>query len=221
VEKQKILVIGQTPPHIYRYQNMREDEIIKVLSKYNLPSKFVLYPAQFWEHKNHIRFIEALYYLRKEHNETISAVFVGSKSWDLYEEVMNTIIKYNMDDQIRCLGYVHDNEIVALYKRSRALVYPSFADYTNIPVLEAIVLGVPVACSNSFSMPKQVGKAGIFFDPLNIKDIADKIYQVWTNNDLVTQIIYEANKIAPKLSLENFGERWTNLINETLLKVEK
>ena len=222
VDPDKVIPIPLcAPPHIYKYRNMSEDEANKFLSKYDLPSEFVLYPAQFWEHKNHLRLIEALHLLRKEKNETIPAVLVGSKSWNNYANVMNLITKYAMNDQVRCLGYVDDHEIVALYKKAGALVYPSFADYTNIPVLEAMVLGVPVVCSNSFSMTEQVGKAGIFFDPMNIDDIAEKIYRVWTDNDLTTQLIHEANRLAPELSLERFGERWTNLVDDTLQEIGK
>ncbi len=217
VDPDKVIPIPLcAPPHIYKYRNMSEDEANKFLDKYDLPSEFVFYPAQFWEHKNHLRLIEALYLLRKEKNETIPAVLVGSQSWDNYADVMNIITQYAMNDQVRCLGYVDDHEIVALYKKARALVYPSFADYTNIPVLEAMVLGVPIVCSNSFSMTEQVGKAGIFFDPMDIDDIADKIYRVWTDNDLTTQLIHEANRLAPELSVERFGERWTNLVDDTL-----
>ena len=217
VDPDKVIPIPLcAPPHIYKYRNMSEDEANKFLDKYDLPSEFVLYPAQFWEHKNHLRLIEALYLLRKEKNETIPAVLVGSQSWDNYADVMNIITQYAMNDQVRCLGYVDDHEIVALYKKARALVYPSFADYTNIPVLEAMVLGVPIVCSNSFSMTEQVGKAGIFFDPMDIDDIADKIYRVWTDNDLTTQLIHEANRLAPELSVERFGERWTNLVDDAL-----
>ena len=222
VDPDKVIPIPLcAPPHIYKYRNMSEDETNESLVKYDLPSEFVLYPAQFWEHKNHLRLIEALYLLRNEKNETIPAVLVGSKSWNNYPDVMNLITKYAMTDQVRCLGYVDDREIVALYKKARALVYPSFADYTNIPVLEAMVLGVPVVCSNSFSMTDQVGKAGVFFDPTNIEDIAEKIYQVWTDNDLTTQLIHEASRLVPELSVEKFGERWTNLIDDTLQKIGK
>jgi glycosyltransferase involved in cell wall biosynthesis len=84
-----------------------------------------------------------------------------------------------------------------------------------------MVLGVPVVCSNSFSMTEQVGKAGIFFDPMNIDDIAEKIYRVWTDNDLTTQLIHEANRLAPELSVERFGERWTNLVDDTLQEIGK
>jgi len=220
VDPDKVIPIPLcAPPHIYKYRNMSEDEANESLVKYDLPSEFVLYPAQFWEHKNHLRLIEALHLLRKEKNETIPAVLVGSKSWSNYADVMNLITKYAMNDQVRCLGYVDDHEIVALYKKARALVYPSFADYTNIPVLEAMVLGVPVVCSNSFSMTEQVGKAGIFFDPMNIEDIGEKIYRVWTDNDLATQLIHEASRLAPELSVERFGERWTNLVDDTLQQI--
>src|SRR5690606_14551782 len=45
-----------------------------------LPEAYVLYPAQTWEHKNHIRLVEALARLRKERGLVINLVCTGRKN---------------------------------------------------------------------------------------------------------------------------------------------
>jgi glycosyltransferase involved in cell wall biosynthesis len=184
------------------------------MNKYRIPDKYIFYPAQFWHHKNHSRLIQALDVLREKYHIEIPAVFVGS-AWESADHVNNLIKELKMDAQILRLGYLEEREIVAIYKKATALVFASFADYTNIPVLEAMVLGTPVICSNVFSMPEQVGDAGLLFDPFNIEDIAEKIYTILSNASLRTELAAKGFKRAEYLSSENFVSQWKAVIQET------
>ena len=199
------------PPHIYDYH-----KIHNLIEKYKLPAQFVFYPAQYWDHKNHIRLIEALHLVKKKYNMIIPIVLVGSHEWYNYKNVINCINKNGMNKQVYCLGYVSDSEMVALYKKSKALVYPSFGDYTNIPVLEAMVLETPVLCSNSFSMPNQVGDAAVLFDPYDTQDIAKKIIMIWNDDELRKKLISSAKIRVNKLSFENFSRSWIKTIESAI-----
>ena len=203
------------PPHIYKYKNMESAEVEYISKKYNLPSEYIIYPAQFWSHKNHIRLIKALFQLKTKKNLIVPAVFVGA-NWDSYNDVVQLITDLKMEDQIFCLGYLPEKEVVALYKKSIALVFASFAEYTNLPVVEAMVLGVPILCANTFSMPQQVGNAAILFDPFNINDIAEKILLIWSQSDLREQLISNSKIRACELSDKNFTNRWKELISITI-----
>jgi len=209
------------PPHVYAGRNMSAFQSDEILSKFDLPPEYIFYPAQFWEHKNHIRLVDALRFLRKEYGKIIPAVFAGSTSWDNFGNVTDAIKKYDMTEQVLCLGYVQDMEVIALYKKSRALVYPSFAEYTNIPVMEAMVLGTPVICSNSFAMPEQVGDAGVLFDPYDVKDMAEKILSVWEGRNLRNKLVKLGTERAKELSFENFSKNWISLLEQALCDGKK
>lgn len=214
VKEEKIKpILLCAPPHLYKYRNLKESEIKEILDKYHIPKKFIFYPAQFWHHKNHLRLIQSLDLLRKKYNEVVPAVFVGAK-WENSNNVARLIKELNISDQVLCLGYLSEREIVALYKIATALVFASFADYTNIPVLEAMVMGTPIICSNLFSMPEQVGNAGLFFDPFNVEDMAEKIYRIWTDEVLRKELATKGIKRAIALSPANFARQWKNLIVE-------
>lgn len=214
VEAEKIKPIPLcAPPHIYEHRNLEASYIQEVVDKHHVPQRFIFYPAQFWYHKNHLRLIQSLDLLRKKYHVEIPAVFVGS-SWHNLKRVLDLTKELRMGNQVFCLGYLPEKEIVALYKRATALVFASVADYTNIPVLEAMVLGTPVVCSNLFSMPEQVGAAGLLFDPFTVEDMAEKIYKIWTDEGLREELTAKGYKRAAELSLENFGKRWKALIEE-------
>ena len=219
IPREKIRKISYIPPgYIYKYRKMNLEEAREILKKYNLPEKFIFYPAQFWYHKNHTRLIEALKLIADKYQIKIPLVLVGSPK-ESYKNIVKHIKNADLGKQITNLGYVADNEIVALYKKSIALVFPDLLGPTNIPPLEAIVLGTPVICSNVFSMPEQIGEAGLFFNPYDINDMAQKIYKVWTDNDLRIKLIAKANEKAKSLVLEKYAEKWEKVIDEALSKI--
>lgn len=220
ISKEKIKVIPLMPAgYIYKYKNMSLEISESILKKFNLPERFLFYPAQFWYHKNHIRLAKSLKILKDFYNVKIYIVLVGSPKKN-YKKIMNFIKKSDIFNQIIYLSYVSDKEIVALYKKAVALVYPSLFGPTNIPPLEAMLLGTPVICSNLFSMPDQIGDAGLFFNPFEVKDIADKIYKIWVDKGLRSDLIRKGYKKVKEMTLERYAKQWEAVIDESLEKIK-
>ena len=222
IPKEKIRVIPYIPPpYIYKYENMTTEAASNILGKYSIPNKFLFYPAQLWYHKNHIRLFNAIKLLGDIYQEKFYIIIVGSpKESFIFTNIMKFIKENNMSDQIIYLGYVSDKEMVALYKKAIALVFPSLLGPTNIPPLEAMVLGTPVICSNLFSMPDQIGDAGLFFNPFEIKDIADKIYKIWVDKGLKIDLIRKGYKKVKEMTLERYAKQWEAVIDESLEKIK-
>ncbi len=219
IPNEKIKIIPYIPPgYIYQYQEMSEDSAEKILAKHNLPNKFLFYPAQFWYQKNHLRLIKAISLLKKELDVEISLVLTGSAkaNEENYQKVKALINELNLGQQVFHLGFVSDEEIGALYKKSLALVFPTLIGPTSIPPLEAMVMRTPVLCSNLFSMPEQIGEAGLLFNPFDIKDIAEKIYKIWTDEKLRIQLVKKGEERLKDLTLENYAQKWENIIKQTL-----
>jgi len=221
IPKEKIRVIPYIPSvSIYEYKNMDLKTVENITEKYHLPKRFLFYPAHFWHHKNHIRLIKSLKLIQQTHRAKIYLILVGYPK-ESYEKVLNLINKLNMNDQIIHLGYVSDEDLVALYKKAVALVFPSLFGPTNIPPLEAMVLGTPLLCSNVLSMPEQVGDAGLLFDPNNIKDMAKKIYKIWIDNNLTKRLIQKGYDRVKNLTLENYAKQWEQVIHEAVENSKK
>ena len=109
-----------------------------------------------------------------------------------------------------------EREVVALYKRATALVFPSLIGPTNIPPLEAMVLGTSVLCSDLFSMPEQVGHAGLLFDPFDVEDMAEKIYRIWTDENIRKELVKRGYDRIKNLTLENYTMQWEEVIKGAL-----
>ena len=120
-----------------------------------MPPKYIFYPAQFWKHKNHINLIKAIRILQTE-LEDIQLVLVGSEK-NNYQEVKRVIRDNGLERYVTTLGFVSDGKMVYLYKHAVGMVMPTYFGPTNLPPLEAMALGCPVAVSNNYAMPEQIG----------------------------------------------------------------
>ncbi len=225
VSLKKARVIPFIPAgYIYKYRGMTAEDIEVALKKYNLPEKFIFYPAQFWHHKNHLRLIQALQIIKKKYDTSVNLVLVGNaegKYKEIAGKVFAEIKKLNLDSQITHLGYVPDKEMVALYKKSLALVNPSLLGPTGIPFVEAIVLGVPIIGPDIWEVPNIVGKAGVLFNPFHPEDMAEKIYLVSQDTDLRKGMMEEARLLAQNITPQNHAGQWQKVIEEVLATLPK
>jgi len=206
--KAKTAILPFLPPP-YIMENLDKSENDYVIHKFGLQEKFLFYPAAFWKHKNHHGLVEAIKLLG-ERGLNVNAVFVGPQK-NNYGYVLELINKYKLKERITILGYVDNQDIVSLYKKSVALVMPSFFGPTNIPIIEAMFLGVPVLCANVYAMPEQVGDAGLVFDNTP-EDMAMKIAAVWTDEKLRQLIREKALKRVQEFSLEKHAEKMKRIL---------
>lgn len=139
-----------------------------------LPEEFLLYPAATWPHKNHVNLLKALSVMRKEYGFTGKLVLTGIKK-DSHKELLEMTWKLGLVDHVLYLGYLTYEELPLLYNAAAMMVYPSVFEGFGIPLIEAFGSGLPVACSNTTSLPEVAGDAAVLFDPHDPKDIAAKV----------------------------------------------
>lgn len=175
-------------PNIVVLPFVVSDHISKMREKYvEVPFPYVFYPAQFWMHKNHINLIKAIQILKKEIEE-IHLVLVGCEK-NCLREIKKYIVANGLDNNVTIKGFVSDENITFLYRHALGMIMPSYFGPTNIPPLEAMALGCPVAVSDRYAMPEQVGDAGLLFDPDSPDEIADCIRKIWTDAELREELI--------------------------------
>lgn len=175
------------PSYIYL-----KPEASKFADRYHLPPKYIFYPAQFWEHKNHKGLVEAIASL-KDRIPDLHLVFVGS-SKNYFSTICRLVEKNELVNNISFLGYVPNEDMPELYRRARALIMPTFFGPTNIPPLEAIALGCPVAVSDIYGMKEQMGDAALYFNPSSHQDIASVIELLWRDDALCSELSMKGNE---------------------------
>src|SRR6266540_783597 len=124
-------------PASYLVSDVSESEQQRVRATYQLPERYLFYPAQFWPHKNHTRIVQALSLLKDEYGADITMVFCGSHSGDIrertFQEVMSMASRSGLDQTIRYAGLIPDEDMSGMYAGAVALVMPTFFGPTNIP----------------------------------------------------------------------------------------
>lgn len=210
----KLVILPFLPPN-YLKINVTEAGINNFLTKNQLPSKFLFYPAQFWPHKNHANLVKAIGIL-KQAGLLIPLVLTGAKKdiWGVWDNLERLINEYNLSDQVHYLGYIDNVEIVMLYLKAAALVMPTFLGPTNIPVYEAWAMGTPVLYSNIRGPREQAGDAALLFDPYNPEDIAEKIKTIWTDENLRQTLIEKGHKRLALWTEQDFANKINVLLKD-------
>jgi glycosyltransferase involved in cell wall biosynthesis len=68
-------------------------------------------------------------------------------------------------------GYLEQDSLDCLLRNAMALVFPSLHEGFGLPVLEAMVRGVPVITSNRAALPEVGGDAALYVDPESVEEI--------------------------------------------------
>ncbi|MDX9781591.1 MAG: glycosyltransferase [Bacteroidales bacterium] len=134
---------------------------------------FIHYPAQFWAHKNHYNLILAFMGVLENYPD-IKLILTGSDQGNK-TYIKETINKLNLSNSIIDLGFITLSELKWLYLHSKGLVMPTLIGPTNMPPLEALALGCPVAITDLPGHREQLGDNAIYFNPLDTKDIGNAI----------------------------------------------
>jgi hypothetical protein len=134
----------------------------------NIPinKKIILYPGTFWAHKNHKYIVDCAYLLKKENINDFHFVMCGSDR-GTFDYIKRLINENNLSDMITIFSLISDFFLIELYKKSFAIIMPTDAGPTNLPLYEAMFFRKPIFYSKNFLYDSEIKKIII---PIDIKD---------------------------------------------------
>jgi glycosyltransferase involved in cell wall biosynthesis len=187
INPEKVQVILEGPPLQFHCQPSREF-LLKVKNTYQLEQPFALYPAVTWPHKNHIRLLEALAWLRDRCGLTIRLVCTGARDENFWPHIARCIDELKLGPQVKFLGFIPEKDLRAVYQLSQFLVLPSLFEAISLPIFDAWIEGVPVVCSDATVLPDQVLDAAVLFNPHSVESIANAIAKVASDEELKAEL---------------------------------
>ncbi len=172
VKPEKIYVIHLAPRNIFRKMSSkaRSGSAREIAKRYKLPDRFALYVGDVNYNKNIPNLVSACRIAK------ISLVIVGKQAKEIGKQDLDhpelLHLKGADFSKVMRLGFVPDEDLVAIYNLAAVYVQPSLYEGFGLPVLEALACGRPVIAARTQSLVEIAEGAVTFVNPKDPEDIA-------------------------------------------------
>jgi glycosyltransferase involved in cell wall biosynthesis len=156
-----------------------------------------------------LNIVEA-FLLVRESMPDLGMVFRGGR-FEENHPAAEGIRSHGLSNSVEHIGYRTPTEVRCLYLGARALAYPSLFEGFGMPVAEAIEVGTPVLCSDIEPLADIGGDAVVTFDPMEPKDIAEKIISVLQDDQLRVKLQRQGEEQRKRFSGEAITLQTCNL----------
>ena len=173
-----------TPTHIVSFEDLQQNHAI--------PKNYILSVGKIEPRKNIARLLEAYSQVETD----IELVIVGLKGWG---DMPTT-----PDKRVRFVGYMTDDELIALYKRAQAFVLPSLYEGFGYPVVEAMKYGCPVITSDTSSLKEIASDCAVLVDPEDTNSIRAGLERLISDNALQEELRKKGKKRAAEFTWERY-----------------
>jgi glycosyltransferase involved in cell wall biosynthesis len=178
----------------------------------NLPPAFLLFVGAQVPRKNLVRFLEALKIVHL-HGIQIPLVLVGPEGEDT-EAIRLRAEKLGISHWVIMAGYLDEEDVRHAYRLANAFVLPSLCEGFGLPLIEAMASGLPVAASQTSSIPEVCRDAAVYFHPESPESMAEKVVSVIEDGELRKRLIARGKERARDFS-------WDKAAAETLQFYER
>ncbi len=175
--------------------------------------EFVLYVGRPLPHKNLSRLIDAFVLIQQSSPET-GLVLVGKED-ALYKKLQSYVSKQGINN-VFFTGFVSEGQLRWLYEQAVVYAFPSLSEGFGLPALEAMLHDCPVASSNATCLPEVNGPGAVYFDPLDIANMAKVILSVIKNKSLASDLKTKGRRQASKYSWSRMAQQTLSIYDEVL-----
>jgi glycosyltransferase involved in cell wall biosynthesis len=200
-------------------ENIKPDllAIQNVLKKYQLISKnYFIYLSSYWPNKNHHRLLLAFEKYLKNTKSDIKLILVGhgGNTLDYYKKVVQ---EKGFADRVIFTGFMPKEDLQIVLANALFFIHPSVYEGFGMPLIEAMVAGIPVTCSIAGSLPEIASDAALFFDPTNIDDIVRAIATMVSSKNLRKILVERGYRQAEKfIGNEKMIDQYIRVFEEVM-----
>jgi glycosyltransferase involved in cell wall biosynthesis len=189
-----------------RFHPRENPEAVKTLcQKLDLRQPFALMVAGMEINKNQARLIEAWAGLKGSLRKQWRLVLAG-RPGGAWTRVQQTIARLGLDEEVRVLGPVADEDLPLLYNAADLFAFPSLYEGFGLPPLEAMACGVPVLASGTTALPEVVGDAAVLVQPDEVPSIAAGLGRLMSDDALRRELSQKGQQRARNFSWERSAD---------------
>jgi glycosyltransferase involved in cell wall biosynthesis len=163
-------------------------------------ARVLLCVAQKRPYKNLHTLVHAL----PELPDDVVLVLPGSPT-EYERELRELALDLGVAERVRLPDWLSDAALEGLYALSSAFVLPSLIEGFGIPVLEAMMRGVPVACANVSALPEVAGDAALLFDPTSQEEITHAARRLFDDRELARLLVARGHGRVREFTWERTG----------------
>ena len=191
----------------------------KILSKYDISKKYILFLGTLDPSKNIAQLLEAFAKfknLQKKQNGgrfDYQLVLAGKRGWmsKAYPQIIKDL---GLIKDVIFTGYIIGDELVPLFRGAEFFVMPSFHEGFGMTVLEAFATQTPAIVSNVASLPEIAGDAALFVDPMSVEDITNAMSTLANDPALCAELRAKGLEQAKKFDWEKTAQQTLEIYQE-------
>ena len=194
---------------------------VETANKYALPPKFLMFPSQFWQHKNHLTLLKAILAIKENGNPNICLVLTGKdcdyRNPDYPKQLIKFIDDHGLQEQVRYLGLLPRQEQIHLMRRAAAIVQPSHFEGWSMLVEDCRCLGKVMFLSDLNVHREQAYAKTHYFNRHSPDSLAELISAHWPTLEPGPDLADEAEAQAENQRLtRESGEQLLAIFQKTL-----
>ncbi len=183
-------------------------QVEETKNKFYLQKPYFLFVGVLERKKNIVSLTRAFDVFLKTYGFEMDLVLVG-KADPHYPDIKYKAMDIKNRDRLVFTGSVSDADLAGLYRGAYCFVSASLHEGFGLPGVEAMAFGLPLLVSNTKVFNEIYDNAAVYFDPLNLPDIAEKMNLLVSDRQF-----YEALGIKSFSRAKNFV--WQNTVEKTL-----
>ncbi|MEJ5305551.1 MAG: glycosyltransferase family 1 protein [Ignavibacteria bacterium] len=209
LEENRIKIVYNTFSE--KFRKLSEDELLSLIpkSRLKLPEKFLLYVGVLEKRKNIGLFIKLADKIN-ENKLDFKIVLVGRPGFG-FNEFKEALEKRS--NIISIIQGADDSDLLLLYNKAFALIFPSYVEGFGLPPIEAMACGTPVIASNCDALKEILNDAALLHDPDDVDGIFNSILKLNSDQRFYNAISEKSIEHSKLYSRENTMNSFMNIIN--------
>jgi len=186
-------------------------------NKYGFKGPYFYIPNQFWVHKNHDVVIDALIHLKKK--GILPTILLSGDIQDYrqpqhFSRLMAKVQASGVTGSFKVLGVIPYNDLLSLMHHTIALINPSLFEGWSSTVEEGKALGKTILLSNLSVHIEQNPTKGIYFDPKDSLELAEKMELILSGAETAQSCRLEKLRLTDSYHIEriNFALKYQQIV---------